>query len=50
MRRLEDLIKPFFNFHDPRARARLFRLVWIVSLFMLVLGYILIIYFLFFVP
>jgi hypothetical protein len=50
LRRLEDLIKPFFNFHDPKARSRLFRFVWIVSLFMLVLGYILIVYFLFFYP
>lgn len=50
MRPLEDLIKPLFNFHDQRARARLFRLAWIASLFMLVLGYILIIYFLFFAP
>lgn len=50
MRRLRDLIKPLFNFNDPKARARLLRLFWMISLFMLVLGYILIVYFLFLSP
>jgi hypothetical protein len=50
LRPLEDLIKSFFNFQDPKARGRLLRFFWIVSLFMLVLGYILIVYFLFFHP
>lgn len=50
MRRLKDLVKPFLDFHDPRARVRLFGLAWKISLLMLVLGYILIVYFLFFQP
>jgi len=50
LRPLEDRIKPLFDFNNPKARKRLFRLVWIASLFMLVLGYILIVYFLFFNP
>ncbi|MBI0584818.1 MAG: hypothetical protein ISF22_11425 [Methanomassiliicoccus sp.] len=50
MRPLEEIIKPFLDFHDPKARGRLLRFFWIVSLFMLVLGYILIVYFLFFEP
>ncbi len=50
MRRLKDLVKPFLDFNDPRARIMLFGLAWKISLFMLVLGYLLIVYFLFFVP
>ncbi|MDW5561629.1 MAG: hypothetical protein SA339_00255 [Methanomassiliicoccus sp.] len=50
MRPLKDLIKPLFNFHDPTARARLLRLFWMISLFMLVLGYVIILYILFFNP
>jgi len=50
LRPLKDLIKPFFNLQDPKARTRLFRLTWMIALFMLILGYILIVYFLFFYP
>jgi len=50
LRPLEDLVKPFFDFHDPKARGRLFRFFWIVSLLMLVLGYLIIVIVLFLYP
>jgi phage shock protein PspC (stress-responsive transcriptional regulator) len=41
-------LRSYFDYHDPKVRGRLLRFFWIVSLFMLVLGYLLIAYFLFF--
>jgi len=45
-----DRIRKFFDYNDPKTRARMLRFFWIVSLFMLVLGYLLIIYFIFLKP
>jgi hypothetical protein len=44
-------VKPLsqlFDFNTPAGRARLFRLAWILSLGMLVLGYLIIVLLLFF--
>lgn len=47
MKPLEETLNDIFHFHDPEARGRLLRYFWIISLFMLVLGYILIVFVLF---
>jgi hypothetical protein len=44
---LEYYFQKYFNYQDPVARGRLLRYFWIISLSMLVLGYILIVFFLF---
>lgn len=44
-RRLQDRLRD--DWEDPEKRAIIFRFVWIVSLGMLVLGYLLIVLFLF---
>lgn len=43
MKPLHELV----DWKDPKVRGRVFRLFWLISLFMLVLGYLLIILFLF---
>jgi hypothetical protein len=43
----EELLQKYFNFQDPVARGRLLRYFWIISLSMLVLGYVLIVFVLF---
>jgi hypothetical protein len=47
LKSLEETLEKFFNFHDPVARGRILRYFWIISLIMLVLGYILVVLFLF---
>ncbi len=47
MKKQPPLLK-WFDFSDPEGRARLLRLFWLISTFMLVLGWILIIYFIIF--
>jgi hypothetical protein len=47
LRPFEDTVKRFFNFEDPKARSRMLRYFWFISFFMLVLGYLLIVLFLF---
>ncbi|WP_400260223.1 hypothetical protein [Candidatus Methanomassiliicoccus intestinalis] len=41
------LFSKLFDWNDPEVRGRYLKTFWVISLFMLVLGYILIVYFLF---
>ena len=40
-------LREHLNWKDPKVRGRTFKLFWLISLFMLVLGYLLIVVFLF---